>query len=257
MTTMNVSAVRASRPLQIYMILSYDTMRNGIWIITALYPVAVYLSGLIFFHRKLPASLSAYYWLVAPDEPNIPRTIFVGGLFAFAVFFLLYRGYSKQENRVLNAAAFFAVLVALIPKAHGTWDPKIVHATAAILLFFCLAYVIWTRAKDTFEEFEKSGEAPPTGKVSLAWYKKQYRRVSIAMGATPVVAFVLDQVVGKWFGLGDPDLGKLGTIIFFVESGGIWAFSWYWYLKRSELWQSGGLAELLKEARKANSASSS
>jgi hypothetical protein len=257
MTTMRFSAVRASEPLRVYMILSYDTMRNGNWIVTALYPVAVYLSGLIFFHKKLPGSLSAYYWLVTPDEPNVPRTIFVGGLFAFAVFFLLYRGFSRAENRALNAAALFAALVALIPKAHGTWNPGIAHATAAILLFLCLAYVIWTRAKDTFKEFEKSGEAPATGKGSLTWYKTQYRGVSIAMGATPVIAVVLDQVVGKWLGLGDPDLGKLGTIIFFVESGGIWAFARYWYLKRSELWQSGGLAELLKEARKAESASAS
>jgi hypothetical protein len=157
----------------------------------------------------------------------------------------------------LNAAAFFAVLVALIPKAHETWNPGIAHATAAILLFLCLAYVIWTRAKDTFEEFER-GQPPRTGqKGSLEWYKKRYRWVSIAMAVTPVAAFVLDQVVGKWLRLGDPDLGKLGTIVFFVESGRIWALSWYWYLKRSELWQSGGLAELLKEARKADSASTS
>lgn len=252
MTTMNLAALRASEPLRIYMILSFDTLRNGMWIFTALFPVAVYLSGLV-YGQKLPGSLSAYYWLVE-SEPNTPRNVFVGGLLAFAVFFLLYEGFTKWENRALNAAAFFGAGVAFIPKAHGDWDPGIWHGTSAVLLFLCLAYVIWFRAKDTFEEFEKSGEAPASGKGSLGWYKTQYRIASLVMAASPVLAVALDLVLGKGLGLGDPNLGTLGTIIFFVECVGIWAFSRFWYLKRSEIRQSAALEALLKEAGKADRA---
>lgn len=252
MTQMNASALRASDPLRVYMIVSYDTLRNGMWIFTALFPVAVYLTGL-FYGQKLPGSLSAYYWLVH-TEPNTPRTVFVGGLLAFALFFLLYRGFTKKEDWALNAAAVFAAGVAFIPKADGAWDPGYWHGGSAVALFLCLAYVIWARAKDTFEEFEKSGEAPATGRGSLAWYKKHYKVASGVMAASPVIAVVLDLVVGKGFGLGDPDLGKLGTIIFFVECVGIWAFARYWYLKRSEIRQSAALEALLKEAKKAGCA---
>jgi hypothetical protein len=252
MTTKNVSALRASEPLRVYMMLSFDVLRNGMWIATALFPLAVYASGL-FYGRKLPGSLSAYYWLV-DSEPNIPRNVFVGGLLAFALVFLLYRGFTKWENYALNAASVFAAGVAFIPKADGSWDPWILHGASAIALFVCLAYVVWFRAGDTFEEFEKSGEAPASGKGSLAWYKKRYKIASVIMAASPVIAVALDLVFGKALGLGDPDLGKLGTIIFFVECVGIWAFSRYWYLKRSEIRQSAALKELLQEARKAKRA---
>lgn len=250
---MNASAaLRASEPLRVYMIVSFDTLRNGMWIATALFPVAVYVSGL-FYGRKLPGSLSAYYWLV-DTEPNIPRLVFVGGLLAFALVFLLYKGFTKQENRALNAAAVFAAGVALIPEGHGAWDPGLLHGISAVALFLCLAYVIWFRAKDTFEEFEKSGEAPATGKGSLAWYKARYKFVSVVMAASPLIAVVLDLVVGKALQLGDPKLGVLGTIIFFVECVGIWAFSRYWFLKRSEIRQSAAVEALLKEAKKSDRA---
>jgi hypothetical protein len=252
MTQMNASALLASEPLRVYMILSYDTLRNGMVYLTALFPVAVWASGLI-HGQYLPGSLSAYYW-VAHTEPNTPRTVFVGGLLAFAVFFLLYRGFTKAENRALNLAAVFAAGVALIPKADGAWDPGIWHGTVAVALFACLAYVIWFRAEDTFEEFVKSGEAPATGKGSLAWYKKQYKIASALMAASPVIAVALDLVVGKGLGLGDPDLGTLGTFIFFIECVGIWAFSRYWFLKRSEIRQSAALKALLEGARKADRA---
>src|SRR5262245_46842116 len=71
MTQMNAAALRASEPLRVYMILSFDTLRNGMWIFTAAFPVAVYVAGL-FYGRALPGSLSAYYWLIR-SEPNIPR----------------------------------------------------------------------------------------------------------------------------------------------------------------------------------------
>jgi hypothetical protein len=248
MTQMNAAALRASDPLRVYMILSFDTLRDGMWIFTAAFPVAVYVAGL-FYGQALPGSLSAYYWLIR-SEPNIPRIILVGGLLAFALVFLLYRGFTKKENRALNAAAAFAAGVAFIPKADGAWDPGYWHGGSAVALFLCLAYVMWFRAKDTFEEFQRSGEAPPAGKGSLDWYKKHYKIAGGVMAASPVIAVTLDMVVGKWLGLGDPDLGKLGTIIFFIESVGIWAFARYWFLKRSEIRQSAALKELLTQARK-------
>lgn len=247
MTQMNVSPLRASEPLRVYMVLSYDTLRNGMWIVTACFPVAIYAAGLV-YGQKLPGSLSAYYWLIQ-TEPNVPRIIFVGGLLAFALLFLLYRGFTKWENRALNLAALFAAGVALIPKADGAWDPGLWHGGSAVLLFFCLAYVMWFRAKDTFEEFAKSGEAPADGKGSLAWYKKHYRIAGGVMAVAPLIAVALDLVVGKFLGLGDPNLGKLGTIVFFVECVGIWAFARFWYLKRSEIRQSAALEELLKQAK--------
>jgi hypothetical protein len=230
------------------MLLSYDHLRNGMWKITALFPLVVYLTGLA-YGQELPGSLSAYYWLVE-TEPNIPRIVFVGGLFAFALLFFLYRGFTKLEDRFLDAAALFALGIALIPKQHGAWDPSYWHGGSAVALFLCLAYLIWVRAKDTFEEFEKSGEAPATGKGSLGWYKKHYRIVSVVMALSPIIAVVLDLIFGKVLGLGDPDLGKLGTVVFFVECVGIWAFARFWYLKRTEIRQSAALDALLKEVQK-------
>ncbi len=224
-------AVVESDLLRNYMIGSYNTMRLGMAAFAAGFPIAVWISG-AFYGKKLPGSLSAYYWLL-DTEPNHPRIVFVGGLFAMALFFFVYKGFSPKEDKLLNVAAFCAVGVALVPKSHGSWDPGYWHAGVAIALFVCLACVIRFCAGDTLEELEKSGNAPKEGPYSVAWHQKRYRLISYVMVLSPLIAGALDLSLGGSFG--DPDLGKLGTTIFFVEAVGIWVFGWYWLLKSQEL----------------------
>lgn len=229
----NYSALRitASQPLLGYMQTSYNTMRFGMGVFTAAFPVAVWISGLLYC-KRMPGSLSAYYWLIE-TEPNTPRTVFVGGLFAVALFFYVYKGYCAREELAFKAAAVFALGVALVPKSHGNWNHPIWHAGFAIALFMCLAYVVWRRAKDTLKELEASGEVPPSGKYSVAWYRRRYRLIGTVMALSPVLAAICDLTLRDV--LGDPMQGALGVLIFFVESFGIWAFSWFWFLKGSEL----------------------
>jgi hypothetical protein len=231
MNTSLAQAIAASEPLRHYMHDSYNTMRLDMGVFTAAFPFLVWLSG-VFYGKKMPGSLSAYYWLI--DSPvNTPRIVFAGGLIAVALFFFVYRGFRRSEGAAFNLAAVFAVGVALIPKANGNWDPGIAHAASAIALFLCLGYVLWFRSHDTLEELAKSGAAPKTGKYSVEWHRKRYRLIGVVMALSPVFAAICDRFLRG--ALGDPKLGKLGVLIFFIESFGIWSFAWYWFLKSAEL----------------------
>lgn len=157
--------------------------------------------------------------------------IFVGLLYAIAAFLYLYKGFTKGENIALNFAAFFAVCVAFFPmemNCTSTDARDLVcepyycfpginpHGPSAALLFACLAYVMWKRSDDTVKRLKDE--------TLKARYRALYRTTSLAMVALPLAAGLLHMVRGDY-----------STLTFWLEAGGVIAFSTYWFIKSFEL----------------------
>jgi hypothetical protein len=174
----------------------------------------------------LQGSMSAYYFAFAPPASELRvfpgRVVFVGILFVFGIFLLLYRGFSRTENWALNIAGAAALVAALFPMQTpsycnncGSNTYSFVHAAAGVVLFLCVAFVAWACTEETL--------------VQLPDPKRRYCRMgyyalAIAMIVVPVAVLVMTYI----FRISDKK-------IFFVEWFGIWTFAAYWALKSYEL----------------------
>jgi hypothetical protein len=210
------------------LLVSYIHVSKGIAIIAFLFPVAVYVCGLA-FGISLQHTLSDYFFASASgglDPFNHPaRVLFVGGLFAIGTFMFLYKGFTAGENAILNFAGFFALGVAVFPMGmlkFGIFTP---HVICAVAMFLCIMYIaIWGK-RNSLDLMED-----PARK---AFYEKWYNIIAGLM------AFFIVIGVGLNFLL---NTGK--SLVFWIESVGIWVFAGYWLLKSYEL------NELVNQLRK-------
>ena len=212
--------------LQEHVFGTYLSLRFGMAIIATGFPALIYLIG-AFHCIPLQDSLSAYYWADGFKAAPV-RVWFVGGLFSLATFFYLYKGFTVGENIALNFAGIFAIGVATMPmdwQCQSCSQNFSVHGTSAVLLFACLAYVVLFRSLDTLKYLPRDENAPEgRHEKIIVRYKRTYRALGMLMLASPLVAFTLNAVFG----------GK-GTIVFFVEAAGVWAFAAYWWVKSYEM----------------------
>jgi hypothetical protein len=213
--------------LQEHVFSTYVTLRFGVAAVALAFPVLLYVVGRFVHGIDLENSMSNYYFSLAPDDLSkrgFPmRAWFAGLLFAIGVFLYLYKGFSDKENIALNFAGLFALGVALFPM---NWEcsshcSKVnPHATFAVLLFLCIAFVSLTCAKDTLHLLNN----PPLE----ASFLRKYRLLGALMIASPLVAMVITFL-----------LQDLKKYVFFVEAAGVWAFALYWWVKSQELSLSG------------------
>lgn len=216
--------------LQEHVLSTYLSLRYGTGIITLCFPVLVWLAGLV-GGVGLQSSISAYYWADG-YSPSPVRVWFIGVLFALASFFYLYKGFTARENIAFNLAGLFAIGVAYFPTPWGcaTECPKFtVHGFCAVSAFACLVYVVWFCSSDTLAELKDPALEEK--------YKARYRRISLVMAASPLAAFALNAF-----------LGRPGALLFFVESCGLWAFAYYWWVKNDELRKSSAVRKALRAA---------
>ncbi len=193
---------------------TYFWLRVGIALIGALLPIVVVIWGLFcaIAWRDM-SSISAFYWLLSPDGGNPPaRDWFVGSLCAVALCLILYYGYDRWENWLLNFAGFFLALVAFNPTP---WPPQesftfSLHYVAAVTFFFLVAVSIWKCADITL--------VVVPARVRPRW-RSVYRVFSVALIAAPLFALAIG--------------GHHQTIL--VEAFGIWVFSAYWIVKTVEI----------------------
>jgi len=178
-------------------------------------------------------SLSSFYWLSlsSPGDPNmLLRNWFVGSLIAVGACLIVYQGYGRLEDWLLNFAGLAAILVALNPmpwppkdvfKTHehvAPWttphlDPLHVHYSAAVIFFLLIAATIWFCARDTLA-------AVPDPVVRKRW-DRIYRIWAIAMAAVPIAVYVF--------------FSNDGHLTLGLEVAGVWVFSGYWFAKTHEL----------------------
>jgi hypothetical protein len=107
---------------------TYRVLRLGLGWSAIFLPLTLWLVGLA-RGVSLQGSMSAYYH-------TDTRDVFVGVLFAAGAGLYLYRGFSRIENWMLNAAGLFAIGVALFP-ARADAGRITLHGICAVL-FLCV-----------------------------------------------------------------------------------------------------------------------
>ncbi len=140
----------------------------------------------------------------------------LGPLCAVGIALIIYKGYGRLENLLLNAAGGALIVVALEPMPWTTTGNDTgtfsVHGAAAVIFFMLIAATIWFCAGDTLLKGIDD-------RVRLRWLRT-YRIFAIAMVVAPLIAFAISRQ-GQWR--------------IWVEAFGIWVFSTYWFAKTYEL----------------------
>lgn len=215
--------------LQRHVFATYVTLRIGMAVIAAALPFSLLISG-AFANLEAQGSMSAYYWAGVVSKPP-GRVWFVGGLFAIAAFLYLYKGFTKGENLALNAAGLLALGVAYFPMEWNCgadnkpidanifsycvagWNP---HGACAVLLFLCLVYVTFLRARDTLPALPSE--------TLRSRFRKMYGITSLAMVAGPIAATLMHALQNNY-----------STLTFWLEATGVLAFAAYWAIKSVEM----------------------
>jgi hypothetical protein len=203
--------------LQLHIASTYFAMRGGLAFVAIGLPIVLAVGGWLYADLPLQGSLSQYYWAAAAERSM--RSWFVGGLFVLGALLYLYQGFSATENRVLNLAGIFTLMVALVPTDHDCGEQcrlLTAHGTSAILAFLCTAFVAARCATDTLKlvRDQKLRER----------YKHTYRLLASLMVVSPLLAFALTAVVNR-----------RSSLIFFAESFGMISFATYWIAKSLEM----------------------
>ena len=157
-------------------------------------------------------SISGFYYTPA-------RGLFVGILVAIGVALVAYRGYTRGENRLLNAAGSLAVVVALFP----TEDPampgldavNIIHVLAAATFFMLAALSIFFYGQNTVRSLP--------GPELQRGYRVVYRVLIGLVLFFPALALLIAWLVDSTMAL------------FLVESAALYAFATFWIVKTYEL----------------------
>jgi hypothetical protein len=163
----------------------------------------------------LKDSLSEYYCTRMRDS-------FVGMLCAVAASLLIHKGLSDIEDLLTDVAAFAAACTALFPITQ-----PVPHTISAVTFFLAMALACWLCQEDSL----KLGLIPAD---QIQMYRMKYNAIGIALVTIPLLTVAVGvRLVGRPF----------QSTLFWLESGAIWIFAYYWYIK------SGELALALKQAR--------
>jgi len=217
--------------LQEHILATYLTLRIGIAVIGAAFPFILAAGGYFYSHLCLQNSMSAYYHASVMGGRSM-RDWFVGLLFAVGVFLYLYKGYSKIENYLLNAAGLLAVGVAVFPMPwNNSCDLRVcsaavavsgcpsamftIHGFCAITFFLSIALVCFICADDTLPLIndEKTRKR----------LHRTYRVIGLVMIGSMAAAWALNTII------------RNGQRTFYVEAVGIISFAAYWFTKSLEL----------------------
>ena len=215
---------KSADELQEHMLGTYHGLRIGLVVIGFALPIVLFLAGIALHGAGLEPSISRYYYTVDRVRFLTTRDLFVGGLLAAASCLYLYKGYSTRENVALNLAGVFALGVALLPtaehKGNGGLIPTL-HNTSAVLFFLCIAYVSVFRSRDTLRLLPAERRAR---------YAQLYLWTGLAMVLSPLAALGVSYLL-------EPT-SRPRTLVFWIESFGVWAFAAYWYFKTREMGES-------------------
>jgi hypothetical protein len=211
---------------------NYGKLRTRMGVLAFVFPVVVVAAGFR-WGLGLQPTLSDYYFADKPVSGRIdlyPVRLWFCGVLAIVGFFLWkYAGFSKNEDRWLNAAGSFVLGVAIFPMlvdGKSDFNPfewiglsqLSPHGVSAVLAFVCIAIVIFWFSDETLLELKDADPAAYT------WYKNIYRLIAGYMAfsiTASVIMHYLNQKQGSW--------------ILIAEASGIWAFAAYWFVKNREL----------------------
>jgi hypothetical protein len=144
------------------------------------------------------------------------RDVFVGVLFAIALFMFSYRGYERRDEVAGKLACCFAIGVALFPEPSKVpWVPRVHYAFAAAL-FLTFSYFSLCLFTKTHEDRQ------PTER------KRWRNRVYVACGVA-MLAFI--GLIGLYALLWQKTRVAQINPVFWLESLTLWAFGISWGVK--------------------------
>jgi hypothetical protein len=255
---LNEAPPKDPRALHAHFSGAYFSLRIGLALLAFVFPLLLYFWGSGVHDIGIQPSMSAYFWAADPTHcASFPmRTIFVGVLIAIAAALWFYKGLTDLENGLLNLAAVFALVVAMVPEnlevkrtaadpipprveqlyascpAVATWAQRQdefkkqhdirawpYHYVSAVLMFVCLFFVMLRCACKSLEYL------PKTARVRPKTFKWIYQAVAWSMVGYAVVLGALIYVFRD----------RTSNLIFCLEAGEIWIFAFYWAIKTWEL----------------------
>lgn len=195
------------------MLSTYFTLRTGIVVLAAALPVGLLAYSLWNHHGLDEQSMSAFYGA----HDGAMRNWFVGILWAVGAFLILYQGFSRVEDWLLNFAGGFAILTASTPCYCWGDDPakSTLHTTFAVLFFVCMACVCWFCAEDTITLLPETSQQDK--------FRRTYRTIALFLVLSPLAAVAAAYLAKV------PD-----SNVFFIEWFGVWVFAAYWLAKSAE-----------------------
>jgi hypothetical protein len=224
--------------LQKHIYITYITLRVGLFLVALAFPILLIGIG---WWNDIPvqSSMSHYYFAFAPTGSELRvfpgRVVFVGLLFALGVALILYKGFTKWENRLLNLAGAAALVAALFPMQAldyckncennpiPPWVPW-VHPAAGVVVFGCLAVVAVFCTEETLKDLTDADQ------------KKGFQRLYRGIAFLMVVTIALAGGMALYYKLTDRMIFFLnGRWIFFFEGIGLWMFAAYWLVRSIEL----------------------
>jgi hypothetical protein len=208
---------------------TYYGLRWGLAGLAFVFPIVLYVGGSWFRHQDLPTSISGYYHTGM-------RNYFVATLVAIGLFLLLYKGFSKGENRLLNVAGICVLALTFLPTArdHGATDPAVTftsphpHGLFAAAAFAAIGLVAIAFGPRTLDRVPEGAEAVIIDRGPLHWsipvsrraFALAYLTIGVAMIVLPALCWLVSRGDDSW--------------LFLTETVALWVFCAYWLLKTIE-----------------------
>jgi len=200
------------KDLQLYIAGTYFALRLGMFAIGAALPFAVLIGGHVASSGPQPDSISGYYHTGM-------RNLLVGALVMMGTSLLLYRGFGRLENWLLNFAGVGAVGVAFLPapRDSGATDGATVfvsahwHAASALTAFVGIGVTAMFCGRYTTSLLDEKARKK---------YLLAYQVLGAAMIVLPVLVVLLAHGASTW--------------MFWTESAALWVFAAYWLVKTIE-----------------------
>jgi len=189
-------------------------------ILGAAFPFVFLVSSFVLKRTTFQTSISVYYQTLDPE-----RNIFVGVLFAIAVFLILYKGYTKLEDYVLHIAGISVLGVALFPvdkTDDGGAFLVSAHSVFAVSFFTCIFIVCIFMSETSLKKLQDEDR------------KRTFRRL-YRLCASVMVGAVILAIISRLLSADFIHALRKNGAIFWFEAVSVWAFSAFWFIKTREM----------------------
>jgi hypothetical protein len=196
-------------------VISYKLLRKAVGVIGVTLPIVLVLGKYIIEGPGIQDSISSYYYTVMRD-------VFVGSLWAIAIFLMAYKGPEKKDDFYGNLACFCAIGVALFPTKPVPYATVQEVSIGKLHLLFAGAFFL-TLAYFCLGLFCKTDQnREPTSRKFLR------NRIYKICGYLIIGCIALITVFNFFFQ--ETPVSNLNPV-FWLESLAIWAFGWSWFTK--------------------------
>ena len=195
---------------------SYLFLRKGIGIIGVALPFVLIFGKIVLESPGVSGSISAYYY-------SVMRDVFVGSLWAIAIFLICYR-YDYLDDIASTLAGICAIGVSLFPTAPDVGATERQSALGWAHLSFATCFFL-ILALMTIFLFRRTGQDTPTRR------KRQRNMVYLFCGIAILACIVLAALIVLVPNLAGTSWLQRLHPVFWLESLSIFAFGIAWFVK--------------------------